>query len=618
MPRSSRWNNEHDYSIVMNDASFQPHSTDHLTSKPGLATDSNSVNAHEVFFTEPPHISNPNSGIAYKDESSGAKSVSPRSQWGIHWKSPALMLSLFVFGILAGIAHHIYYQSLHDTNVESTTTQQWAIRIGTGLAFLAKAALAASVGVAFSQRIWVTLRSKPVSLHAMDDLFSLTVDPTSFFSWEIISKAKVLCLLAASMWCIPLVATITPATLSVHLEIMHNTTDVLVPYLDWSSSKYYAKYEGAGFISGASIPVHRVVAATATAGDIIQVAAHYSNSSYELEFFGPSLKCYNLSDAAERQNGGEDVASLQEMFDKTMDVPSGFVGPLIWLGNTTLDMDDTVFINIGGTKGQNLTCNLWNTTYHVLFNFTATEQSTTITHLNKTAAVHVTPGDVPTAYTASQVAYSGYSAAIRSILAVQIGISAMGTNNNPEAFLLKTSLASCPELMATLGDASDYIDTSQAYMCRNASIARAIEDLSHNFTLSLMSSELLAGNTTVGVSVFTPTNKYVYNWRNLVAAYGAGVVVALVGVCVGAFSYYANGYSASMSFSSILVTTRNADLDRLVEGRCLPAQPLGKGLGKTELRYGLLRSDGRGEGYKHAAFGFRETINDLKKGMPCA
>lgn len=399
---------------------------------------------------------------------------------------------------------------------------------------------------------------------------------------------------------------------------MQNTTDVLVPYLDWSSSKYYAKYEGAGFISGASIPVHRVVAATATAGDIIQVAAHYPNSSYELEFFGPSLKCYNLSDAAERQNGGEDVASLQEMFDKTMDVPSGFVGPLIWLGNITLDMDDTVFINIGGTKGQNLTCNLWNTTYHVLFNFTATEQSTTITHLNKTAAVHVTPGDVPTAYTDSQVAYSGYSAAIRSILAVQIGISAMGTNNNPEAFLLKTSLASCPELMATLGDASDYIDTSQAYMCRNASIARAIEDLSHNFTLSLMSSELLAGNTTVGVSVFTPTNKYVYNWRNLVAAYGAGVVVALVGVCVGAFSYYANGYSASMSFSSILVTTRNADLDRMVEGRCLPAQPLGKGLGKTKLRYGLLRSDGRGEGYKHAAVGFRETINDLKKGMPCA
>lgn len=122
------------------------------------------------------------------------------SPWGIHWYSPALMLGLFLTGIASAMAHHFFYNSLNLKDVESNISQEWAIRIGTGLAFTAKACLAASVGVAYTQRLWATLRRKPITLQAVDDLFLLTMNPTSFFSREVLWKAKLLCFMAASMW----------------------------------------------------------------------------------------------------------------------------------------------------------------------------------------------------------------------------------------------------------------------------------------------------------------------------------------------------------------------------------------------------------------------------------
>ena len=78
--------------------------------------------------------------------------------------------------------------------------QEWAIRTGTGLAFITKASLAAAVGVAYTQRLWLTLRKKSITMQAVDDLFLLTADPTSFFSWEALRLGTLLWFMAASMW----------------------------------------------------------------------------------------------------------------------------------------------------------------------------------------------------------------------------------------------------------------------------------------------------------------------------------------------------------------------------------------------------------------------------------
>ena len=109
------------------------------------------------------------------------------------------MFGLFSVGIATSVAHHIFYDSLDGKDVGTTMAQEWAIRIGTGMAFIIKASLAAAIGVAYTQRLWVTLKKKAITLQAVDDLFLLTMTPTSFFSWEVLRKAKLLCFMAASI-----------------------------------------------------------------------------------------------------------------------------------------------------------------------------------------------------------------------------------------------------------------------------------------------------------------------------------------------------------------------------------------------------------------------------------
>lgn len=122
------------------------------------------------------------------------------ARWRIHWRSPTLIVCLFLAGIVFAIGHHFYYASLDGTPVTSGVSQQWATRIGTGLAFLSKACLAASVSVAFTQRLWVTVKKKPISLGSLDNVFSLTTDPLAFLSFEVLFSAKILSLLAVCVW----------------------------------------------------------------------------------------------------------------------------------------------------------------------------------------------------------------------------------------------------------------------------------------------------------------------------------------------------------------------------------------------------------------------------------
>ena len=108
---------------------------------------------------------------------SASKSDIPMVRWGVHWRAPMLMVLLFIAGIAFAVGHHIFYHSLDGTLVTSTSQQEWTIRIGTGLAFLVKAALAAAVGVAFTQYLWTVARTEAMAVGSIDAMFSMTKNP---------------------------------------------------------------------------------------------------------------------------------------------------------------------------------------------------------------------------------------------------------------------------------------------------------------------------------------------------------------------------------------------------------------------------------------------------------
>jgi hypothetical protein len=149
-------------------------------------------------------------------------------------------------------------------------------------------------------------------------------------------------------------------------------------------------------------------------------------------------------------------------------------------------------------------------------------------------------------------------------------------------------------------------ETTSPWMCRNGSLQKAIEDLSHNFTISLLSSAVFTTNRTVEVLSSSFQNYYRYQPESLAISYLASLGVGVACFLIGTWACYANGYSATTSFSTILYTTRNSQLDNLTEG-CEGTQTLSKSL---KLQYGIIHQV---NGTYRAAFGPVDKITPIKR-----
>lgn len=419
--------------------------------------------------------------------------------------------------------------------------------------------------------------------------------------------------------------------MTVNLGLSVNITSARVPSLSYENGASWGQYDDEQRLIGAAIPLHRILAATATTGEVLRMQAPFSNSSYTTSFFGPSLRCYNLSAVYVDPNDVAVVSQHKEAFqsviESNMQRNGAWIADHIYLGATAnaSNLSSTIFINVQGAQEHNITCNLWQTSYTVHHSFPADgPHAATITSLNRTSAVQIPGGNNASAYTPEQTAFYSWTTALTSLIATRIAnpsssnTSSSAADTNPLAApLLNTNLASCPELLLlpTLNQTSSSTTTP----CRTGTLLHALEDLSHNYTLSLLSSAHTSGSTTAELTTRQPINIYFYAPLPLLAAYATAAAISLLCLLAGARAYAANGFSGSRSFSAIMLTTRNTDLDRLVEGHCLPARPVEKGLRATQLRYGTLAAKEKSvAGQEHAAFGFVGTVRTVRRGDVCA
>lgn len=113
---------------------------------------------------------------------------------------------------------------------------------------------------------------------------------------------------------------------------------------------------------------------------------------------------------------------------------------------------------------------------------------------------------------------------------------------------------------------TNYIFPSETSLSRNGGLARAIEDLADNMTISMFSNPDLMINRTRPVSIYTPCNFYQYNNLTLVLSSATAIVMTLCSVTIGVHALYENGVSHSTSFSAIMNTTHNLHQNELSEG----------------------------------------------------
>ncbi|KAM5346353.1 hypothetical protein ACJ41O_009358 [Fusarium nematophilum] len=140
------------------------------------------------------------------------------------WVASYGMYLFFVAGVAFAIGHHCFYASLDGQIVDD---QLRMTRWGTALAFASKACLTASVACAFEQEVWATVRTRFLTVGALDSMFAAREDPTELLNWEFMSKARVALGLAVFGWIAPAVVIVSPSTLLVEPSFM--TQDTFCP-----------------------------------------------------------------------------------------------------------------------------------------------------------------------------------------------------------------------------------------------------------------------------------------------------------------------------------------------------------------------------------------------------
>jgi len=121
--------------------------------------------------------------------------------------------------------------------------------------------------------------------------------------------------------------------------------------------------------------------------------------------------------------------------------------------------------------------------------------------------------------------------------------------------------------------------------------------------------------TDVNVTILSTPNVYTYDSRKLLISYGCAIIATLGVVILGVVIFSMNGISHDTSFSAVMTTTRNPDLDALSIGQSISA--IGKELEETELKFGANRigwEKGGMEGIQKAAFGLEGKVGMLRKG----
>ncbi len=142
----------------------------------------------------------------------------------------------------------------------------------------------------------------------------------------------------------------------------------------------------------------------------------------------------------------------------------------------------------------------------------------------------------------------------------------------------------------------------------------AIQNKFADFSLSLLSDTRFneCVNTSTTCIVSSPAQIWEYRPFWLVLSYSLAAGVALLAVLAGAYAMWKTGYGMEICFSTLLATTRNPEIDKLMEGYSLRRGSLLRRITETRLRFGEIK--GTRDNTMHVGFGLEKTVSQSTVG----
>jgi len=346
-----------------------------------------------------------------------------------------------------------------------------------------------------------------------------------------------------------------------------------------------------------------------------------SNCSYSISFFGPAYNCVSATyndwtwlEVLANQSGANGPTG-----DYTLFWAADLKGNLTEQGLYFLLVTPASPNAATPPASSNATvvhCQLHNTTYDTDVQFVSNQlnTSTVLTYheqLNNSLGSLLGSDDYPNS--------SSYNEtwALVNYFAVSQGLITLLAGSANDGYLYGNIEWSSEIYLSNLAEP---MPTGIAYP---ANFSQMVVDLLTNVTLSLISSLFLppfpsigtdvvhpaAVYTTVNATIVTSLPRYSYSASILWVLYGTAIGFTMLTVILGTILLIYNGVDGDMSFTQIVVTTRNKALDELSVGACLGGEKISKGILKTSLKFGELQ----GSEPRHACFGKEEEIIPLMK-----
>lgn len=552
--------------------------------------------------------------------------------WGIHWYTPVSMIFLFILGIGSAVGHHLFYAAMADTHAGDHAHQEWVNRIGSGLAFLCKSSLVAVIGISHTQWVWVTLRSRFMTLNGIDALFGVATDPIFFINFDMLRHAKLATLMAITIWIFSFTAILTPSTIWVHdiQKISYSSCRVRSLIFEFDSNStaqglYNAKAEPAPFItqmtshlsdgtlyyhsvvektfnlaaySGRIQPPQPVMTFNNTVSDTSLAKDCGTNCSYSITFQAPAIKCTdnlpckwnttNMPWSGPKQFMGESVfLTRKEKHEHLLWV--GYIPAIDLRGR---DQEPIVLLCQSSVARYSVTFNM--RYYHFLAPI-----------IFGVETLFLSPTTVPPPND-TYIPNESFFNTVERLIVDNLTLDTQHSSN-----VLLTSLFSYRRIIPL-------------------DLGTAIEKMTQNMIVSLLSingmgttrnSPLYRYAALQNTTCESSTHILVYHydsWR-LITIYATSVTLALFSGVLGFIALHVNGVASDKKFSSILRTTRNPTLDSLM-GSCLGAEPVPPDLGDLKLMFGEVRTSGEDGGQAnmdhdgHVAMGTASEISPIRKG----
>ena len=621
-----------------------------------------------LFATRKPYSAVNQQGPSRPAQSISHGSMQPIDTWGVHWFTPASMIVLLLFGLGGALGHHLYYSTLDKQRAGTAAQQQWVTRIGTALAFLTQATLAAAVLISRNQRVWVSLRGRFLSLYAIDAIFGVTDNFFHFINGEMIAHAKIATMMALVRWIIPIAAIFTPGTISVMSTVEFNTTSCTAPTL-----RFPYEHSNMSHLVNSSVTIAalgenwRVIyrSPSALAKKIFTLSAYSGeiaagmpnaegatlredcdqNCTYAISFEGPTLNCteeipWNSGRAPWHRDlsflySGDGVgykyvlstigAEFTSMMgfspeNSTLNSTTGWAD-VLWVGHRIKLSNDTNLKPEEMYEPHVYSCQNSVGRYNVSAQI---RDSRIVTSIHSVDILYGVPHEAPLVLNTEPFTPNW---AVMDVLSSILGGNATIEPNGPSG-----SYAQLSTVDTSVGSTPLTTHVDQLELRTVPNLGVEVEKMAQKMVASLLADRSLTYAATMNSTCRSSRtyNIYHYNARTLIAVYATTAALAWYMVVLGVISLLQNGVAHDTNFSNFVASTRNERLDRLFRGACLGKNPLGKELGETKLMFGeqqepllaaaaaggaVSGNDKNGEPVVgHATFGTEGTVRRLKKG----